>query len=100
MAANVLGTFDETENDRGYVVVVAIPRSKLNTTMDRILFNAILHDAAGDDTFSGLTTSNYEKWLPVELKEPSEPQPEPEPGDNDNGQGPQWDNGEEINPWN
>lgn len=99
MGATVLGTFDETENDRGYVLVVAIPHSILNTAMDRILFNAVLHDAAGDDTFSGLTSSNYEKWLPVELKAPSEPQPEPEPGDNDNGQGPQWNNGEEINPW-
>ena len=99
LAATVLGTFDGTENDRGYVLVVAIPLERLNVTMDRVLFNAVLHDAAGDDTFSGLTDSNYEKWLPVELKEPAEPQPGPDLGDNDNGQGPQWNNGEEINPW-
>lgn len=98
-AATVLGTFDETENDRGYVVELAVPRGKISTASDRILFNAILHDADGDDTFSGLTVSNYEKWLPVELKEPAEPQPEPEPGDADNGQGPQWSDGEETNPW-
>lgn len=98
-AATVLGTFDETENDRGYVACLAIPRTKINTALDRVLFNAILHDETGDDTFSGLTSSNYEKWLPVELKEPSEPEPEPEPGEGDNGQGPQWGTGDETNPW-
>ena len=98
-AATVLGTFDETENDRGYVAVLAIPRDKLTIAGDRILFNAVLHDAAGDDTFTGLTATNYEKWLPVELKEAAEPTPEPEPGDGDNGRGPGWNNGDEINPW-
>lgn len=99
MGASVLGTFDNVENDQGYVIEIAIPRDKINVVMDRILFNAVLYDTNGDDSFSGLTASNYNKWLPVELKEPSEPQVEPEPGDNDNGVGPQWNNGEETNPW-
>lgn len=60
-AATVLGTFDETDNDRGYVVELAIPRERINVAADRILFNAVLHDAAGDDTFTGwppATTTN------------------------------------------
>lgn len=44
-AATVLGTFDETDNDRGYVVELAIPRDRINAAADRILFNAVLHDA-------------------------------------------------------
>jgi len=99
-AATVLGTFDETDNDRGYVVELAIPRERINVAADRILFNAVLHDAAGDDTFTGLAAGNYDKWLPVELKLPAEPVTEPEPGaDDDNGRGPGWSNGEEVNPW-
>lgn len=99
-AATVLGTFDETDNDRGYVVELAIPRDRINVAADRILFNAVLHDAAGDDTFTGLAAGNYDKWLPVELKLPAEPVTEPEPGaDDDNGRGPGWSNGEEVNPW-
>lgn len=96
---NVLGTFDETENDRGYVFMLAIPRTRLSVVADRLLFNAVLYDTAGEDTFSGLTESNYNKWLTVELREPIEPEPEPEPGDNDNGQGPKWGMDEEIDPW-
>lgn len=99
LASTVLGTFDNTENDRGYVVEIAIPRDKIVVAMERILFNAVLNDASGNDTFSGLTANNYGKWLPVELREPSEPGIEPEPGDNDNGTGPQWNEGDETNPW-
>ena len=95
----VLGTFDGTEDDRGYVVELAIPLTHLSVALNRLLFNAVLHDAEGDDTFAGLTASNYAKWFAVELKEPSEPQPEPEVGDSDNGQGPQWGNGQESDPW-
>mgnify|MGYP001294507734 FL=1 len=98
-AATVLGTFDETDNDRGYVVELAIPRDRITVAADRILFNAVLHDSAGDDTFTGLAAGNYDKWLPVELKVPTEPVPEPEPGDDDNGRGPGWSNGDEVNPW-
>lgn len=84
----------------GYVVELAIPRERINVAADRILFNAVLHDAAGDDTFTGLAAGNYDKWLPVELKLPAEPVTEPEPGaDDDNGRGPGWSNGEEVNPW-
>ena len=97
--ATVNGTFDETAGDDGYVIEIAIPRSMITVALDRVLFNAVVTDAAGSDTFSGLTASNYLKWLIVELKEPSEPEPEPEPGDMDNGQGPQWNEGDETNPW-
>ncbi len=95
----VNGTFDDTANDDGYVIEIAIPRSMITVAMDRVLFNAVMTDAAGSDTFSGLTASNYVKWLVVELKVPSEPEPEPDPGDMDNGQGPQWNEGDETNPW-
>lgn len=63
-AATVLGTFDETDNDRGYIVELAIPRDRITVAADRILFNAVLHDSAGDDTFTGLAAGNYDKWLP------------------------------------
>ena len=98
-AATILGSVDNEDNDEGYVLEIAIPRTEINAVQDRILFNAVLHDDAGDDTFTGLTSTNYEKWLPVELKLPAPPVEEPEPGDDDNGRGPQWDNGEETNPW-
>ncbi len=98
-AATILGSVDGQENDEGYVLEIAVPRTGIKVAQDRVLFNAVLHDDAGDDSFTGLTSSNYEKWLPVELKLPAPPAVEPEPGDSDNGQGPQWGSGEEINPW-
>ena len=53
-AATVLGTFRQRRTTTGgYMVELAIPRERINVYADRILFNAVLHDAAGDDTFTG-----------------------------------------------
>lgn len=100
MASTIVGTFNNSEDDLGYIIELAIPRDKIKVVSDRILFNAVLNDDKGNDTFSGLTASNYAKWLPVELKEASQPPVvDPEPGDDDTGVAPKWDNGEEVNPW-
>lgn len=76
-AATVLGTFDETDNDRGYVVELAIPRDRINAAADRILFNAVLHDAAGDDTFTDLPPATTTNGCPSSLKCRQNPFPNP-----------------------
>ncbi len=95
----VLGTFNDVEDDRGYIFLLVIPRTLISVIGERVLFNAVLYDAGGEDTFTGLTATNYAKWLPVELRVPLEPEPEPDPGDGDGGQGPQWGNGDQQDPW-
>ena len=47
---------------------MAIPRTLLRVVADRLMFNATLYDQNGSDTFTGLTATNYEKWLPIVLK--------------------------------
>ena len=64
----VHGTFGDTAADKGYVVEMAIPRTLLRVVADRLMFNATLYDQNGSDTFTGLTATNYEKWLPIVLK--------------------------------
>jgi hypothetical protein len=102
IASTIAGTFNNMGDDSGYIIELAIPRDRITVVSDRILFNAVLYDNKGNDTFSGLTASNFHKWLPVELKEASQPpitDPDPQPGDDDSGVGPQWRNGQEMNPW-
>ena len=102
VASCILGTLDEGKEDDGMTIEFSIPRSFLNIVSDKLLFNAIVKDeASGEDTFFGLTASNYQKWLPIELKPASEPAPVPDPGQGEFGSdGPKWSEGDEINPWN
>ena len=93
----VHGTFGDTAADKGYVVEMAIPRTLLRVVADRLMFNATLYDQNGSDTFTGLTTTNYEKWLPIVLKAATDP--EPLPGEGDTGTGPSWNNGDTEGTW-
>lgn len=56
---------------------MAIPRTLLRVVADRLMFNATLYDQNGSDTFTGLTATNYEKWLPIVLKAATDPEPLP-----------------------
>ena len=47
---------------------MAIPRTLLRVVADRLMFNATLYDQNGSDTFTGLTATNYEKWLANRFK--------------------------------
>lgn len=100
-AYGIDGTFDNVEDDNGYVLVLSIPKSLLSIVSDKFLFNAEMSDEGGTDTFTGLTANNYSKWLPVLLGEPAEPDPDPQPGVGEStGDGPSWEEGsEEVNPW-
>lgn len=100
VATTLLGAMDEFDDDEGYVAEMAIPLSKLRVAADRLLFNAVLLDDAGTDTFTGLTATNFDKWLSIELKAEAAPIVEPDPGNSDNGTGPSWTEGDEFNPWN
>lgn len=93
----VHGTFGDTAADKGYVVEMAIPRTLLRVVADRLMFNATLYDQNGNDTFTGLTATNYEKWLPIVLKAATDP--EPLPGEGDTGTGPSWNNGDTEGTW-
>lgn len=94
--ANVMGAFDDVADDDGIVLEISIPRTLVNMVNDKLLFNAVLVDEAGTDTFTGLTDNNYNRWLPIVFKAPQEPKPLPEDG---NYEGPVWGEGEEQNPW-
>lgn len=100
VAGCILGTLDTESEDDGLTIEFSIPRSFLNVVNDKILFNAVVKDDAGEDTFFGLTTKNYAKWIPIELKPASEPAPVPDPGQGEfNSDGPKWNEGEETDPW-
>ena len=73
--------FGDTAADKGYVVEMAIPRTLLRVVADRLMFNATLYDQNGNDTFTGLTATNYEKWLPIVLKAATDPEPLPGEGE-------------------
>lgn len=81
----------------GYVIETAIPRSRLSIANDQLLFNAVLHEGGSADSFFGLTATNYEKWLPVELKPAAKPSTDT--GDKDSGTSPTWGHGPITNPW-
>ena len=99
-AYGLLGNLDDDMEDDGMAIEFSIPRSSLNVVNDGLLFNAVIKDTAGDDTFWGLTGTNYSKWLKLDLKPASEPAPEPEPGKGENyGDGPSWGEGDEVDPW-
>lgn len=93
-ATEIAGNFDGVANDSGYLIEIAIPLTALKVESNRILFNAVLHDPNGDDTFSGLTSSNYEKWIPIELKKAVTPTPDP--GTGNLGNTPKWEEGTEL----
>jgi hypothetical protein len=95
--SSVAGIFGSSEEARGYIVELAIPRSLLRIVNDKILFNATLYDSLGSDTFTGLTSSNYDKWIPVVLA--AEKEEEVVPGDGDNGSGPSWGNDNNEQSW-
>lgn len=99
VASTIVGLVDNVANDKGYVAVVSVPRSQLNISLNRILFNAVMQDADGNDSFTGLTSSNYNYWIPVELKQPAEPNTGGGDDDGYTGQTPGWGDGTEINPW-
>lgn len=75
-AATVLGTFDRRTTTGATWSNSPSARADQRGRRPHT-FNAVLHDAAGDDTFTGLAAGNYDKWLPVELKLPAEPVTEP-----------------------
>jgi hypothetical protein len=95
-SSHVLGTFNDNYADKGYILEVAIPISLVNAFQSKILFNATVQDSYGNDTFTGLTSTNYSKWLPVIMKAEEDSQPV---GSGDNGKGPGWKFGDDNTPW-
>lgn len=100
LASTANGDFNEIADDDGIVAEIAVPLSLLKVVKDKILFNAVLFDEAGNDTFTGLTSSNYRRWHFVGLCEPPAPPVQPEPGTGEDINNPSWSEGEENNPWN
>jgi hypothetical protein len=94
--SHVLGTFNDNYADKGYIIEMAIPLSLLNAVDSKVLFNATVQDSYGNDTFTGLTSNNYSKWLPIVLKDEESTQPI---GSGDNGKGPDWKYNDGDNPW-
>lgn len=95
-SSHVLGTFNDNYADKGYIIEIAIPISLVNAVESKILFNAIVQDSYGNDTFTGLTSNNYSKWLPIVLKSEESSQPI---GNGDNGKGPGWKYDDGTNSW-
>lgn len=91
------GTLGDAAADKGYIAEIAIPRTLVRVVADRLMFNATLYDQNGNDTFSGLSATNYLKWLPIVLKAATDP--EPQPDDGDTGTGPSWENDDTENVW-
>ena len=102
VASCLLGTLDDETEDDGLTIEFSISKSFLNIVADKLLFNATVKDeTSGEDTFFGLTATNWQKWIPVELKPASEPAPVPDPGQGEfDSDGPKWSEGDEMNPWN
>lgn len=99
------GSFVSNINDgktrSGYLCELAIPRMLLGEHLDKLLFNATTAENGVVDGFTGLTDTNYDKWIPIMLKEYVQPKPEPKPGEDDTtGNGPSWSTSEDtVNPW-
>ncbi|MCM1502686.1 MAG: glycoside hydrolase [Bacteroidales bacterium] len=94
---NVLGEYDGIADDEGVVIEIAIPKSLVNIVNDRLLFNAVVKDADGQDTFTGLDATNYNRWIPIVFKAAEQPKPLPVDG---NYEGPSWEeNDNALNPW-
>lgn len=55
-------------SNRGYVIEAAIPKKLLNVRDDTVRVNAEMVDAGTIDTWNGLTSRNYSKWLPIRLR--------------------------------
>ncbi len=94
----VSGKFGSKAAD-GVVYQISIPLTSLNIVSDTLLFNAVVKDESGDDTFTGVTLTDYTNWIPVVLAK--QKIDIPEPGEDDyTGDTPNWQDGELINPWN
>ena len=65
----VIGTLnDQSDEDEGYVLEMAIPKKMLAIEGGRLFFNADLVDDGLHDGFTGVTEQNAEGWMPVVLK--------------------------------
>lgn len=67
LSSRVVGSFDGSSGDTGYVIEAAIPLSMLPVSSSEVRFNAVLYHAEGQDCFSGLTSTNFSWWIPVKL---------------------------------
>jgi hypothetical protein len=95
--STVVGAFGASTQAQGYIAELAIPRVLLRTADDKVLFNATLYDALGSDTFTGLTATNYERWLPIVLGADSGSSSNS--GGSGNNDGPSWGNGDDEHKW-
>lgn len=56
----------DDDSDEGYIVELAIPRSKLNIQSGQVLVNFSLTDSgAGEDAIANTTATSTAKWIPV-----------------------------------
>lgn len=69
--ANIRATYQgtisqDTDTDQGYVVEIAIPRSKLNIQSGQVLVNfSITDNVSGEDAIFNTTSTNTAKWIQV-----------------------------------
>lgn len=61
------GTVSKNDDiDEGYIVELAIPRSKLNIKSGQVLVNFSITDSgAGEDAIANTTSTSTAKWIPV-----------------------------------
>lgn len=92
---------DPSEGTTGYAVELAIPRALLNVVDGKMLFYATMKESGITDSFDDVNAADYDTWIPIVLKEFTNPDPEPEPKESDNSaEGPSWTVEEgTVNPW-
>jgi hypothetical protein len=61
------GTVSKNDDiDEGYIVEIAIPRSKLNIQSGQVLVNFSITDSeVGEDAISNTTSTSTAKWIPI-----------------------------------
>lgn len=71
IGAKAKATFEGTvskndDTDQGYIVELAIPRSKLNIKSGQVLVNFSITDSeVGEDAISNTTSASTAKWIPI-----------------------------------
>src|SRR5690606_576855 len=65
--SNFKGTLDANfDRDHGYMVELAIPRSKLTITSGQLLVNFAIHDSdSSEDAITGTSGTSTTKWIPI-----------------------------------
>ncbi len=59
-------SLSDADKDNGYLIEVAVPRSRIDLASGEILVNFVLNDSeGGEDAISPMSSRDMSKWIPV-----------------------------------